>query len=394
LATQTDNAESLNFLAGGLSAVDVNKVERELNRLWAASGTNSGGDGQDAPVIKSCALNFVLLTGAELESQKAADDLLADITTRHPMRAILTVIEEGAPDKIEAFVSARCHLLPGQKGKQLCCEQITVKWSGAKCKGESLASLVTPLVIPDLPSWIFVHGGLPLSEINPFVAYTNHILIDSRSCSNSFTAFKKSIKGLHSLSRDGVVIDLSWRSIKPWRKALAFAFDEEDVNISAQSLGSLRSMVVRHGACGLSQSMYLASWLAQRLGYGFTSLVDGDGQGDLTMVFKGARGEAEPFTVNLKCNADARGINSVELAFYPDQNIAPLKVDFEAGALKVSHEDRAEYVELPYSEDRMDGTTTEDSTIDLLDKVLKVLSQDFVYLDTLFALGTICGDKQ
>jgi hypothetical protein len=60
----------------------------------------------------------------------------------------------------------------------------------------------------------------------------------------------------------------------------------------------------------------------------------------------------------------------------------------------VSHEDRAEYVELPYSEDRMDGTTTEDSTIDLLDKVLKVLSQDFVYLDTLFALGTICGDKQ
>jgi hypothetical protein len=106
------------------------------------------------PVIRACALNVVLLCD-EGKNEREFENLLADITVRHPCRAILAVIALAEVEKVEAWVTAHCHFLPGRLDKQMCCEQITVKWSGQSFKSEGLASVVTPLVIPELPSWLF-----------------------------------------------------------------------------------------------------------------------------------------------------------------------------------------------------------------------------------------------
>lgn len=111
MASAIDTTEgALSFLSGNLAQVDVAKIERELNKLWDSVGRDQG---DWKPVIRACALNVVLLTD-EGESEAQFDNLLGEITVRHPSRAILAVIARGEQEKVEAWVSARCHFLPGQ----------------------------------------------------------------------------------------------------------------------------------------------------------------------------------------------------------------------------------------------------------------------------------------
>lgn len=377
------------FISGESTAVNVNKIEGDLSRLWSAS-QSTADSGDIAPVVKSCAINFVYFSpSADVD---AAQDLLMGLTNRHPMRAILLSLDtQSAEESLSASVSARCHLLPGQNNKQLCCEQITLDWRGLDTKdarlGERLSSMVNPLVLPDLLSWLYVPTPvLDLEKaLKPLLPYCNHVLIDSRG-SEDLSSFSSAIKGLHHLSQSAVVLDLAWRSIKPWRKALAFAFDEQDVNISPEALNSLKSVDIKYGASGLGQSLLFAAWLTQRLGYGYQDRTESgsemalrfDGPSNLQITLSGAH--------------EARGINAIELTFQDELSTASLSISFASGALKVSHQDKCEFVELPFSEERIDGKSSEASTLDLIDKVLKVVKQDQVYLDTLFAVGTICGD--
>ena len=189
LQNSQDDGRTLSFLSGNLAQVDVAKIERELSRLWDSAGRaaqdNSAQASSDSknswtPVIRACALNVVLLCD-EGKNEREFENLLAEITVRHPCRAILAVIALAQVEKVEAWVTAHCHFLPGRLDKQMCCEQITVKWSGQSFKSEGLASVVTPLVIPELPSWLFAGSKhLTRAVVEPFLAYLDHLLIDSR----------------------------------------------------------------------------------------------------------------------------------------------------------------------------------------------------------------------
>ena len=120
-----EEGRTLSFLSGNLAQVDVAKIERELNRLWDSAGKQE--ESSWTPVIRACALNVVLLCD-DGKNEREFENLLADITVRHPCRAILAVIALAEVEKVEAWVTAHCHFLPGRLDKQMCCEQITVKW--------------------------------------------------------------------------------------------------------------------------------------------------------------------------------------------------------------------------------------------------------------------------
>lgn len=385
MVTEAPAEKTISFLAGQLSAVDVAKIERELNALWQNSDADSNG-GQS--VIKSCALNFVLLAGPE-EDERALDNLLADITTRHPMRAILALVRDGVEEKskVEAWVSARCHFLPGRMDKQMCCEQITVKWAGKTFNPKSLYSVITPLVIPDLPSWIFMPGrSLPLASLDSFISYFDHVLVDSRQDSTGADIpDKPRFSELLRLSGKAVIVDLAWLSLKPWRQAFAFAFDEKDVSISTEKLYALKEMKIKYGnRSGLCQGLFLAAWLSEKLGYEFKSARSKtNGKDGFALEYKGKQG-----ALNIKIEpsegSDLEGIRQVQTSFYNDEE--ELNIEFCQGALKVHYGETCEYVELAYSQDRCSGKSTELSLCELTDEALEVVRQDKHYLEALSGL--------
>lgn len=356
------------FLSGNLSQVDVSKIERELSSLWdsVSQGENEG------PVIKACALNIVLLT--EEGDQTKFDQLLSEITFRHPCRAILAVVASArGASAIEAWVSARCHFLPGRTDKQMCCEQITVKFSGEEFKSEILASVITPLVIPDLPSWLFLGTSQHGLDLAPFLTYLDHVLIDSRMCGLDRALLMRELDASLSLSQDVVVVDLAWLTITPWRTAIALAFDEEDVAISAGCLSTISNVKVTYRG-SLSQALLLASWLAARLARKFKS-ADGS-----CLRFDGEHGDLliELCQDDSVCVSD--GLANVAIDFHPVgccNTTETLSISYQSGALKVVCGDKSEFVQLPYSKARLDCGSQ--SIPELVDQALELTKKDSIY---------------
>ncbi|MBX9723302.1 MAG: glucose-6-phosphate dehydrogenase assembly protein OpcA, partial [Candidatus Obscuribacterales bacterium] len=148
-ATSNSNEKAQSFLEGKSAQVDVRKIEAELSRLW----TQVSGNGTDDPqVIRACSSNLILYT--EREDAEIFDaNLLDAIVLAHPSRAILAISRPSNAKKLEAWVSARCHLAGGSKTKQICSEQIMVLAEGTL--QEELVSVIDSLVLGELPIFLW-----------------------------------------------------------------------------------------------------------------------------------------------------------------------------------------------------------------------------------------------
>ena len=382
IALTDSSNQLLSFLSGNLAQVDVSKIERELSRLWDSVGREQG---DWKPVLRACALNVVLLTD-EGENESQFDCLLGEITMRHPCRAILAVIAGGQEEKVEAWVSARCHFLPGQMDKQVCCEQITVKCSAPEFKPVGMASVINPLVIPDLPSWLVAKTEkLDLAMVEPFFAYINHFLIDSRLCGKRpelpcLKALQQKWQVALSVSekyRGCVVADLAWLSINSWRKAIALAFDNTDVSIDPARLKAIQSLSIKYGggSAGFSPALLLVSWLAARLGYKPQSASLHDG------IFLASLKDGTELSVRIEPEPQApHGLVSFEMTFC-DGGDDKLNIDYIGSALKVVNGDNVEYMELSWllSRDK-ENIDSEPLWTELIDLAFEQYSKDPVYL--------------
>jgi len=395
LQNSQDDGRTLSFLSGNLAQVDVAKIERELSRLWDSAGRaaqdNSAEASSDSknswtPVIRACALNVVLLCD-EGKNEREFENLLAEITVRHPCRAILAVIALAQVEKVEAWVTAHCHFLPGRLDKQMCCEQITVKWSGQSFKSEGLASVVTPLVIPELPSWLFAGSKhLTRAVVEPFLAYLDHLLIDSRFsdeesssvCEERLAALKSKWQIALDLADRAVVVDLAWLTLSAWRKAIALAFDDTDVSIKPSRLQAVKAITISYGgdAKGFSQALLLASWLTSRIKLepATATLSNSSWQAHYSKP-----GSTETIQVNLVAVAGScTGVNSFEMTFNDGSD--KLNVDFVSGALKVSNAGNYEYMELPWSSARDKEGSVEPVFNELVDFAFEHYAKDGVFL--------------
>src|SRR5207248_5492359 len=96
----------------------------------------------------------------------------------HPCRALLAISRASENMSLEAWVSARCHLPSAKSEKQICCEQITVRWEGHGI--HELPSVVLPLLVPDLPVFLWWRtGDFDMAALEPFLGQTDRIVVDS-----------------------------------------------------------------------------------------------------------------------------------------------------------------------------------------------------------------------
>src|SRR5215470_10938113 len=149
--TTSRAAAAEEFLSGKLAQVDVVAIERELNTLWH-SAAETGSDDQLPDVARACVLSLILYSRDE-DAEISAGNLLDQITLSHPCRALLAIARPGASEQLDAWVSARCHLSSAAGSKQICCEQITVRFEGVGV--HALPSVVIPLLVPDLPVFLW-----------------------------------------------------------------------------------------------------------------------------------------------------------------------------------------------------------------------------------------------
>jgi len=262
--------------------VDISLIERELTRLWKDASENQEARGAP-PVTRACAMNLVVVTDDESRAS-AIGELVGDVSVSHPSRIFLVVLDaRKGESRLDAWVSARCSLpMPGRN--QVCCEEITLTARGSE--REKVSGVVTPLLVPDLPTVVIWKSDATLEEsgIGAFLPFADRVIIDSSEREHpeelllSWARFMNTGDGPPSRmagtqtrsSSEALFGDLSWTQLTPWRSLLARVFRPVEVrNILVDIKDVLIEFSLTHSPShsGLAQAYLLSAWLADRLSW-------------------------------------------------------------------------------------------------------------------------------
>lgn len=228
-------------------AMSAEEIERELARRRTSE------DGP--PGARACVVNVIVVTSEESAPEIAR--VVSDLSGHHPSRTILMVSnpDEGEAN-LEVSLSTFCGIERG--GDRICAEQITIHAEGPPA--EHLESLAGPLLIPDLPTFLWYPNATLPDPPSGMISLADRLILDSGPAEDH-EAF---LRAASDLCRAGLpaVADLQWTALSPWRALIADLFTPPE---RTGELAEIRCVEVQHGPAGESQALLLAGWLASAL---------------------------------------------------------------------------------------------------------------------------------
>ncbi len=283
-----------------IHATGLPAVVRELGRLHEAALRT---DGADALPVRLSVLTMVAVCTDEASAATAAQSV-ADLAQDHPARALIVIADPGAA---ESSIEADLSLHPTQHGAST--EQVRLVVRGEAAY--HMVSVVTPLLMPDVPVYVWMVGGPPLRQAfaPAALALCDHLIIDS----DAYTDARATITELHGRLLSALnlrIADIAWARGRMWRDEIAHCFDAPDVRPYVHNLSAVAIDVADKS--GDASSWLVAGWLAERLGMTETAPVptihvvpgDGDDPGSLIAVRLTATVDGVDATVTVERDGD------------------------------------------------------------------------------------------
>ena len=215
------------------SDVSVGQIERELAEL------REPGD------LRTSVMTH--MAWVPTEWREAARETLAGLAERHPSRSILLFPEPDSDrDALDAVVAIERYPLPGLD-RHVCSEVIELRLHGQTAEGA--ASVVMPLLLPDLPAFIRWRGRPPFATdvYERLVGVVDRLIVDSREWEDAPGSYA-------DLSRwfDRVAVsDIAWTRTLRWRRAIALKWPLEPAVLDVRG--------------PVQEAALLAGWLRSRL---------------------------------------------------------------------------------------------------------------------------------
>ena len=246
------------------SAVDAARIETELARLrHYAAGRPPQGEGF---ALRSSLLNLVIYAEDE-HAAREAGQLIAGLSSHHASRALILIARPGDGDsRIDAQLAAHCHVAPGLE-QQICCEEVTLTVNGPAAR--HLHSVIIPLLVPDLPVYVWWPGALPDDRhtFDEVLEGADHLIVDSGRFDDQAQGLLK-LAGFFGAGDRTPVGDLNWERLDPWRQCLADYCRTPGLR---DYIAAVRSVKIGYaaggGTGGSSQALLLLGWLASWLGW-------------------------------------------------------------------------------------------------------------------------------
>ncbi|MGH2920765.1 MAG: glucose-6-phosphate dehydrogenase assembly protein OpcA [Gaiellaceae bacterium] len=222
--------------------VRVADVEQALCELREASAHETEG-----PDLRTRVMTHIAWVPAEW--QEAALETLAGLAERHPSRAILLFPAPEAPDGLDARAVVLAFTLP-QARRHIAAEVVELRLRGRR--GLVPASIVTPLLVPDLPVFMRWRGRPPFGaqELEQLVDLADRLVVDSGEWPDLQAAYGE----LSTLFDRVACSDIAWRRTMPWRRGLASLWP---------GIAGARELRIASPA---AEAHLLAGWLRSRLG--------------------------------------------------------------------------------------------------------------------------------
>jgi glucose-6-phosphate dehydrogenase assembly protein OpcA len=108
---------------------------------------------------------------------EAAEDVLSGLAERHPSRTIVLFPEPKADDGLDGSVEVDRYA--AGEGRQICTETIRLRLRGDRVQAP--ASVIEPLLLPDLPVFLRWRGLPPFGEqpLEQMVRTVDRLIVDS-----------------------------------------------------------------------------------------------------------------------------------------------------------------------------------------------------------------------
>jgi Glucose-6-phosphate dehydrogenase subunit len=246
--------------------VDVGRVATELIRLHGE--ITRGEPGQlEHPHPRNCVMNLIVAVGDERREatvQRAAQV----VASGHPLRAIVVRRGPGPGEGLDAEITTESHKLVMGRSVQM--ERVTIRVRGQAA--EHTASLVEPLLVPDVPRYLWWTGTPPLTEqgLRDALAACDVLIVDSAQFTNLVEAFLDLAALAERLGSRLGFVDLQWARQKPWRETLAQFFAPKPRRAMLEGLERVIVESTGKGHTGRVAASLLGGWLMSALDWRLT----------------------------------------------------------------------------------------------------------------------------
>ena len=371
----------------GTRAAGVAALERELARLRRAQTAHAREQGRT--IARASVLNLVVYAEREVHARRAALSI-SELSLRHPSRAIVLLADRGAREGVEGRIDMHCHLPSADSLQQVCYEQILLRARGDS--DERLASAVIPLLVPDLPVFLWWTGNPPFGRrhFEGLTSLADRLIFDSADFARPDQVLPAIARVSEQARGRFGITDLNWTRLTPWREIVSTFFDVPayrpflDV-ITGVRVGFAVDMDGRD--IHPSQALLFVGWLASRLGWRATqSLAPAEAGG---LLFAMARGDGAPMMVRVRPRFE-RGL--------AEGDVSGVRIQAGTGAVM------AEFVVKRQPDPRHVTATTilngerrgervvplpSPDVVELLGEELAIVGSDAIYEDALQALVSL-----
>jgi glucose-6-phosphate dehydrogenase assembly protein OpcA len=238
----------------------VAQLRRMQNELAAA-------DPGDHPHPRNCVLNLVVTLG-DHHRALACDRLVASLGPSHPLRAILLHLGGGdGPGDLDAELMSEAHQL--LRGFPVQREQILLHVRGGAA--EHLASLVEPLLVPDVPTYLWWSEREPLGDqaLQEAMRFTDVLVVDSLHFHRPAGSLLEIADLIQRHESPIGVTDFRWSRLRPWMDAIGQFFSPGDRQAFLTGLESIEAECAGSGPASRITAALLVGWAASALRWRF-----------------------------------------------------------------------------------------------------------------------------
>jgi glucose-6-phosphate dehydrogenase assembly protein OpcA len=251
----------------GVRADRVSDLERELTRLRRIESAHARE--LVRPIARASVLNIIVYAEREEHARRAARSI-SDLALRHPSRAIVVLADRGSREGLERRIEMHCRLPIPDGARQVSYEQILVRARGDV--DDRLASAVIPLLVPDLPVFLWWTGTPPLGSRSfaDLLRLTDRLIVDSADFARPEITLPIIARISESAHGRFGLTDLNWTRLTPWREIATAFFDVPAWRLFLDGITGMRvGFAVDMDGRDIhpSQALLFVGWLASRLGW-------------------------------------------------------------------------------------------------------------------------------
>lgn len=237
----------------GGRAMSLEEIERGLASLRA----NDDG----VPGARASVLNLIVVTNEE--SADGVTRVINELSGRYPSRALVMISDpEEEQANLEIWLSVFCNVR-GEGNTNVCAEGVTLHVEGPPAN--HLESLAGPLLIPDLPVFLwYPNGDVPASpRCDGMSALAGRIVLDTSAAEDPEGSLRAVVE-LVAHEDTPAVGDLQWAALSPLRSLVADLFAPPE---RAGELERVRRVEVQYAPDAQSRALLFAGWLSSCLGW-------------------------------------------------------------------------------------------------------------------------------